>query len=34
LRIGSGSGRILFTDAHIRDYLRRRTVPVQEQAAA
>jgi excisionase family DNA binding protein len=34
LRIGSGSGRILFTDAHIRDYLRRRTVPVQDHVAA
>jgi excisionase family DNA binding protein len=34
LRIGSGGGRILFTDAHINEYLRRRTVPVQEQAAA
>jgi hypothetical protein len=33
-RIGSGGGRILFSEAHISDYLRRRTVPVQEQAAA
>ena len=34
LRIGSGNGRILFTEAQFSDYLKRRTVPASTQAAA
>ncbi len=32
LRIGSGAGRVLFTQAHLDAYLQRRTVPVAQAA--
>ncbi len=33
LRIGSGAGRVLFTDSHLDDYLKRVTVAAQPKAA-
>ncbi len=32
LRIGSGAGRVLFTEAQINDYLQRRTVSAAQAA--
>jgi excisionase family DNA binding protein len=32
LRVGSGAGRVLFTQAHLDAYLQRRTVPVAQAA--
>ncbi len=32
LRIGSGAGRVLFTQAHLDAYLQRRTVPSVQAA--
>ncbi len=32
LRIGSGAGRVKFTEAQLNDYLQRRTVPVAQAA--
>ncbi len=32
LRVGSGAGRVLFTEAHLDAYLQRRTVPVAQAA--
>ena len=32
LRIGSGAGRVLFTEAHLDAYLQRRTIPAVQAA--